>query len=145
MFMLFYWRNFATLWSSKSRILKCPKNIVGPLHGNRSGRRLKPNCILFKKSLLVVECIDSMRSDFHKKMGSPGYDTKLNLMVRLQFWRSREFSILFHCHYSQVHSDWLYILGSHVSVKYIRLFFFSYSIGSCAKRNNYTRTLNAIP
>ena len=32
MFMLFYWRNFATLWYSESRILKCPKNIVGPLY-----------------------------------------------------------------------------------------------------------------
>ena len=32
MFMLFYWRNFATQWYSESRILKCPKNIVGPLY-----------------------------------------------------------------------------------------------------------------
>ena len=33
------------------------------------------------------------------------YDTKLHLIVRLQFRRSGECSIRFHCHYSQVHSD----------------------------------------
>ena len=32
MFMLFYWRNFATLWYSETRILKRPKNIVRPLY-----------------------------------------------------------------------------------------------------------------
>ena len=30
-----------------------------------------------------------------------GYDTKLNLMVRVQFKRSRESGVPFHCHYIQ--------------------------------------------
>ena len=38
-----------------------------------------------------------------KKKGCPMYDTKLYLMVR--FWRSCEFGVSFHYHYSQVHSD----------------------------------------
>ena len=40
------------------------------------------------------------------------YDTKLHWIVRLQFWSG----VLFHCHYSQVHSDLegYYLLGFHV-------------------------------
>ena len=37
--------------------------------------------------------------------GYLGYDTKLYLMVRLQFWRSGECIIPFHCHYCWVYSD----------------------------------------
>ena len=33
-----------------------------------------------------------------------GYNIKLNLMVRFQFWISRQCGILFHYHYSQVYS-----------------------------------------
>ena len=33
-----------------------------------------------------------------------GYDTKLHLVVGLQFWRSGECRIPLHSHYSQVHS-----------------------------------------
>ena len=33
------------------------------------------------------------------------HDTKLHLMVKLQFWRSGECGIPLHYHYSQVHSD----------------------------------------
>ena len=33
------------------------------------------------------------------------HNSKLHLMVRLQFWRSRECGVPFYCHYSQVHSD----------------------------------------
>ena len=29
----------------------------------------------------------------HEKRGCPGYDAKVHLMVRLQFWRSREYGI----------------------------------------------------
>ena len=36
---------------------------------------------------------------------SSGYDTKLHLMVTLQFWRSVECGVLLHCHYFQVHPD----------------------------------------
>ena len=39
-----------------------------------------------------------------KKKRHPGYDTKLYLMVRLQFWRFGECGVLFHYHYYQVHS-----------------------------------------
>ena len=39
------------------------------------------------------------------KKRCPEYDTKLNLMLRLQFWRFEECRITLHCHYSQVHSD----------------------------------------
>ena len=41
-----------------------------------------------------------------KKMWCPGYDTELQLMVKLQFWRSEECSVLLHCHYSQVYTNW---------------------------------------
>ena len=39
-----------------------------------------------------------------KKTGCPEYDTKLYLMVRLQFRISGKWGVRFHCHYSQVHS-----------------------------------------
>ena len=35
----------------------------------------------------------------------PGYDSKLLLLVKLQFWSFVEWGVLLHCHYSQVHSD----------------------------------------
>ena len=35
----------------------------------------------------------------------PGYDTKLHLILKLQFWRSRECGVALHCYYSKVHSD----------------------------------------
>ena len=37
--------------------------------------------------------------------GYPGHDTKLHLMVKPQFWKSRECGIPLRCHYSHVHSD----------------------------------------
>ena len=39
------------------------------------------------------------------KKGYSRYDTKLNIMVRPQFWRSRKCRETLHCHYSQVHFD----------------------------------------
>ena len=33
-------------------------------------------------------------------MGCPEYETKLHLMIRLQFWRSGECGVPLHCHYS---------------------------------------------
>ena len=36
----------------------------------------------------------------------PGYHTKLHMMVRLQSWSFGECGVSFHCHYSQVHSEW---------------------------------------
>ena len=39
-----------------------------------------------------------------KKKVCSGYDTKLNLMVRLRFSRSGDSRELLHCDYSQVHS-----------------------------------------
>ena len=47
------------------------------------------------------------------------YDSKYHHMVRLLFWSSRECGVLFHCHYSQVHSDLEGLLGLHLLVKYI--------------------------
>ena len=38
------------------------------------------------------------------QMRCPGYDTKLHLIVRLQFWRSGKCGEPFHCHYSQFHA-----------------------------------------
>ena len=40
-------------------------------------------------------------------------------MVRLQFWKCEEGGVLFHYHYSQVHSDfeWWYLLGFYMGVK----------------------------
>ena len=39
------------------------------------------------------------------------YDTKLHLIIRLQFWQSCEYGVRFHCHYSQVYFElkWLYL------------------------------------
>ena len=44
----------------------------------------------------------------------PRYDTKLYLMVTLQYWSSRKCGVPVHYHYSQVHSD---LLESHLCVK----------------------------
>ena len=52
---------------------------------------------------------------------SSGYDTKHQLMVRLQFWRSGDCGIPFHCYYTLVHSnpDWEYLLGYYLWIKLI--------------------------
>ena len=44
----------------------------------------------------------------------PLYDTKLYLIVRLQFWRFGECGVPFHCYYTSVYSDpeWQHLLGS---------------------------------
>ena len=54
-----------------------------------------------------------------KKKKCPVYDTKLHLMVKLQFWRSVEFGVPLHCHYALIHFDleWQYLLGSYLFVK----------------------------
>ena len=57
----------------------------------------EPSCY----SVLSVE----RRIRSPKKWGCPGYVTRLHLMVRLEFWRSGECGVLFHCHYSHVHFD----------------------------------------
>ena len=51
------------------------------------------------------------------------YDTKLHLMVKLQFWRSGERRVMLYCHYSQVNfnPDCLYRL---VSYRWVKLFAF---------------------
>ena len=50
------------------------------------------------------------------------YDTKLHLMVRLQFCRSWEWVIHLHYNYSQVHSKWqYYLLGFHLWLTLINL------------------------
>ena len=57
---------------------------------------------VIETSLEYANCI------FWRGIGSPpfpknevfGYDTKLYLMVRLQFWRSGEYGVPLHCHYS---------------------------------------------
>ena len=66
--------------------------------------------ILSTLSILTVSAPPSLRgkTPLHQKEYSR-YDTKLHLMVRLQFWRSRMYGVPLHCYYSQVHSDpvWL--------------------------------------
>ena len=49
----------------------------------------------------------------------PRYDTKLYLMVRIQFWNFEECGVTLHCHYSLVHSDpeWYYLLEFHLQIK----------------------------
>ena len=39
------------------------------------------------------------------KRGGPEYDTKLPLIVMLQFLRCEKYRVPFHCHYSHIHSD----------------------------------------
>ena len=48
-----------------------------------------------------ISCRD-VRPPFSK--GCPGYDTKLHLMVRLQFWRFGECGVPLNCLYFPVHS-----------------------------------------
>ena len=48
----------------------------------------------------------SKNSSSSPKMWCLGHNTKLHLMVRFQFWKSGEFEVLLHYHYSQVYSDW---------------------------------------
>ena len=38
-----------------------------------------------------------------QKKRAAGYDTKLPLMVRLKFWRTKKYRVQLHFHYSQVH------------------------------------------
>ena len=53
----------------------------------------------------------------------PGYDIKLNLTVRIQFWRFGKCEIPLHCYYSQAHSEseMQFLLRSHLKVKSICL------------------------
>ena len=53
------------------------------------------------------------------KRACPGYDIKLHLIMRIQFWRSWEYGVLLRCHYSHVHSDpdRYYLIGSYLWVK----------------------------
>ena len=52
----------------------------------------------------------TLKKKVHEKAPSTkdecsGYDTKLDLLVRLQSWSFVEWGVPLHCHYSQVHSD----------------------------------------
>ena len=73
-----------------------------------------------QQSLEYAECTPYRRVRLlpptPEKIGCSAYDTKLHLVMRLYFKRSRECGVPLHCHYSQVHSDpeWLYLLGSHL-------------------------------
>ena len=63
MFILFYWRNFATLWYSESWILKCPKNIVGPL--------CKCVCVcvcLWKSANIVYKTQQNFQTECYRKV-----------------------------------------------------------------------------
>ena len=53
-----------------------------------------------------VDCITQQRDKkkTSKKGGYSWYDSELHLMVRLQFWWSKEYRVLLHSHYYLVHS-----------------------------------------
>ena len=51
------------------------------------------------------DCIPCRGVRSPTKKGCPGYGTKLNQVVKFQFWSSGEHGVVLHCHYSQVHSD----------------------------------------
>ena len=78
----------------------------------------------------------------------PGYDTKLHLMMKLKFWRSRECGIPLHYNYSQNHTDleWWYLLGFHLGVKYFKITHIQQdSVQKRQKkilRNKYTKNIN---
>ena len=70
--------------------------------------------------LEYANCIPCSRVRLTPKKGKGfEFDTKLHLMVKLQFQSSGECGVHLHCHYSQVHSDpeWYYLLGSHLWIK----------------------------
>ena len=60
--------------------------------------------ILFTKCTLS-SCQGSTSNNSILKKRCLEYDTKLLLMVRLQFWRPGEYEVHLHCHYSQIQSD----------------------------------------
>ena len=84
------------------------------------------NCLILYKSIfsnpvlrvlnmLIASPAEGLRLHCFSKRG---YNTKLYLMVRLQFWNFGKCGVLLHCCYSPVHSDLesQYLIGSHLSV-----------------------------
>ena len=70
-------------------------------------------------SLRICWLYPLQRGKITQKKRCPGYDTKLHLVVRFQFWWYKFCEVLLHCHYSQENSDpeRLYLLGIHLRVK----------------------------
>ena len=61
---------------------------------------------LTTKSAGAVEYADCISTEGYDPLNEcPGYETKLHLMMRLQFWSFGGWGVLLHCHNSQVHSD----------------------------------------
>ena len=64
-----------------------------------------------QKSLEYADCTPSREVRPYPKKEYITYDSKLHLMVRLQFKRSEESGVTLLCHYTQVHSNkvWYYL------------------------------------
>ena len=88
---VFLVQNRKKLWWKKSYAKKVKNNIAN---------------VLSERGLEYTDCIPfiGVRPP-PKKWGCPGYDTKLHLVVRLQFWKSVEYRIPLQQHYSLVHSE----------------------------------------
>ena len=57
----------------------------------------------------------------------PAEMQSVHLMVMLQFGRSEECGVAIHFYFSPAHTEWLYMSGSKLRVKYISLKLFIYS------------------
>ena len=71
-------------------------------HNTHNTQSFKPS---WRPGLDYADCINCREIRPASKIKCSGYDTKLHLMVRLQFWRSGEYRVPLHCHYFQAHSD----------------------------------------
>ena len=60
---------------------------------------------LFRWGLEYADCLPPADGKTPSKKGCPGYDTKLLLIVKLQFWSSGKWGVPIHRHYFQVHSN----------------------------------------
>ena len=81
------------------------------------------SCILFFSSLAKHQLFS-------------GYDTKLHLMVSLQFWSFGHNGVPFHYHYFQIHFDGS-IYGSNWSLKIIDIGYEYIKLYNCVQANVY--------
>ena len=58
-----------------------------------------------QQDLEYIDCLPCREVRHTPKNRLPGHNTKLHLVVRLQFWSSEQREVPIYCHHSQVHSD----------------------------------------
>ena len=91
--MLFYRRNFATLWYSESRILKCPKNIVGPLYFNKKHLIIGEHWVELKISFLKASSKKAVKT-LNVLNATGNYQFKSAFLIHSHFSSERVFIII---------------------------------------------------